>query len=228
MPRPLRVKVPNILFHVINRGNGRQKIFSTDKSYDEYIGILRKYKDDCLVKIYHYALMPNHVHLLLEAGKEGAISRFMQRVTLSHTRRFNLKNKSSGHVWQGRFKSILIETDGYYLQCARYIELNPMRAHLAKHPKDWRWSSYHHLAHGADDELLDEHPLYSAMGSSSEARRKMYAKFVESQVAASWAGNSQRFSGNRIYGSEAFIAEISRKHEISIPRLRPGRPRGQV
>jgi putative transposase len=228
MPRPLRIKVPNLLFHVINRGNARQKIFQTQKSYKEFLKILLKYKELFPIKIYHYILMPNHIHLLLEPVEEGVVSLFMQRVMLAHTRRYNLKNKSVGHVWQGRYKSILIDSDEYYLQCGRYIELNPVRAHLVEHPKEWQWSSFHNLAYGRHDPLVDKHSLYLGLGKGLASARAKYINFVESQIGNSKEGKAVRFSDGQLYGSDSFIDQMRKRFKIPIIRPYAGRPKNQT
>ena len=117
MGRPPRIQAANTLFHVINRGNGRQRIFRAPRDYREYLDLIARFKEKFDIRLYHFVLMTNHVHLLLEAVRaDGALSGFMQGLTLAHTRRFNARYKSVGHVWQGRFKSILIDRDAYFLQ----------------------------------------------------------------------------------------------------------------
>ena len=224
MPRAPRIQIPNLLFHVINRGNGRQNIFRSQKDYHEYLKLIQRFKEDHPLKLYHYVLMPNHVHFLLEPLEEGVISAFMQKLTLSHTRRFNAKYHSVGHVWQGRFKSILIETDEYYLECGRYIELNPVRAHIVNRPEQYPWTSYHHLALGKDDQLLDQHDLYVDFGKTSDTRQHKYTQFVMDELPSALKGQSMKFSERQLYGTTKFIETMREKFSIPILRNRSGRP----
>ena len=186
MGRPLRIQEPNHFFHVMNRGNNKQPLFFHEKDYLEYLRLIRRFKEKFSIKLYHYVLMPNHVHFLLEPTLPNTLSRFMQSLTLSHTKIFNLKHSQSGHVWQGRYKSNLIEDDTYLLQCGRYIELNPVRARLALHPAQYRWSSYLVHALGMKNKLVDENPLYTNFGSSPAIRMTEYQKFIEQNPGFEW------------------------------------------
>ncbi|MDP3794122.1 MAG: transposase [Candidatus Uhrbacteria bacterium] len=224
MSRTLRIQAPNLLFHIINRGNARQNVFRSPSEYREYLQLLKNYKTKFPVRLYHYVLMPNHVHMLLEPMERGALSAFMQGLTLAHTRRFNLRSGSVGHAWQGRFKSILIESDQYYLQCARYIELNPVRANMVSHPSYYSWSSYSVHALGESCDLVDQHPLLQTLGSTKETVRQEYQNFVEVDMKNVLQHTSARFSEKPIYGNDEFVHKMIEQNRLSIPRLKAGRP----
>lgn len=119
----------------------------------------------------------------------------------------------------------MIDSDEYYLQCGRYIDLNPIRAKLVEHPSEWRWSSYGALANGAKEQLVDFHPLYVALGNDKNIRQKNYARFVKMEIDASRLNNAMRFSEKYFYGKDEFIEQIKEKYFVVIPRPKAGRPR---
>ena len=225
MSRPPRIQAPNILFHVINRGNGRNKIFFANRDYLEYCDLIKFYKEKFAIRLYHYVLMPNHVHFLIEPLEENALSAFMQGLTITHTKRFHVRNATVGHIWQGRFKSIPIETDAYFLQCGRYIELNPVRASMSDHPSLYQWSSYHYYAEGKLDPLLDIYPFYEELGSTAAQRQKRYTSFIEDEIPNIKSKTSMRFSEHQVYGSESFIDRLKNDFNFELLRPKVGRPR---
>lgn len=224
MARQLRLDVPNILYHVINRGNGRQVIFRSHRDFNTYLKLIERYKEKYPIKLYNYVFMPNHVHFLLEPLEQGVLARFMHDLTLAHTTRFNFARKSVGHVWQGRYKNIPIESDEYFFQCGRYIELNPVRAHLVNHPTEYAWSSYHTYAKGASNSIVDFHPLYESFDINTELRQRRYQEFVESEIEPSMEGKAKRFSCEQIYGEKTFVKHLE-QHGFTLLRSRIGRPK---
>ena len=142
MPRVARGLADGHFYHVLNRGNGRQQVFHNDMDYQAFLDLLDEAKKRYPVTLFAYCLMPNHFHLLVQAEKGEALSRYMQWFMTSHVRRYHRRHGSSGHVWQGRFKSFLVQGDAHLLAVARYIEGNPVRVGLAERSHDWRWSSH--------------------------------------------------------------------------------------
>jgi putative transposase len=142
MPRIARGLSDGGIYHVLNRGNGRQRVFQKDDDFAAFITLLRQARERHPVKILAYCLIPNHFHLLLNAEEGVALSRFMQWLMTSHVRRYHGHYQTSGHVWQGRFKSFIIQKDAHLLTVARYIEGNPLRAGLVSSAGEWRWSSH--------------------------------------------------------------------------------------
>ena len=178
MPRTARIIVDGGTYHVLTRGNNRQTVFHDERDYQRYLWILSGQALEYGLKIHHFVLMPNHVHLLLAIGRAGMLSKAMLGINLTYALYYQRRYKHVGHVWQGRFKSLLIEQESYLLECGRYIELNPVRASLAEDAGAYPWSSYEFYARGRDSGLLTPNPLYELMGSAEAERRAAYQRFV--------------------------------------------------
>lgn len=184
MPRTLRMISPDHVFHVVNRGNNKQDIFQDGADFHAFIRLLILYKRKLHILIHHYVLMPNHIHLLLQPTQKAEdVSRFMQRLTLSHARTTNNRLQRTGHVWQGRFFCSSVTDDAYFLQCALYIESNAARAGFVNHPRDYPWSSFRAYALGESNPLIDVHPLISSLGSDPLSRRREYARLIDLNLA---------------------------------------------
>ncbi|UCF90286.1 MAG: transposase, partial [Desulfobacterales bacterium] len=141
MARPLRVEYPGAFYHVINRGNNQEKIFETDRDKEKFLEYLAKAAERFSIVIHTYCLMNNDFHLLVETS-EANLSLAMQWVNISYATYFNRKHGRHGHLFQGRFKAILIDADAYLEHLSRYIHLNPVRAEMVSSPADYTWSSY--------------------------------------------------------------------------------------
>lgn len=170
---------PDLYYHLICRGNN-QNIFLYKKDFEKYVYGLDKYSNKFLVEIISFALMPNHVHLLIKQKSETSISKFMQVVTTSYATYFNLKYKRKGHLFEGRYKHIAVETDEYLVHLSRYIHLNPTSASIVKKPKDYYWSSYRHYLGLERLDFVDEKPILSYFSSNDPI--KDYGEFVESRI----------------------------------------------
>ena len=154
MGRAPRVDVGNEVYHVINRANGRQTIFHEQAQYLHFEKVLTEAQKLTRMRILAYALMPNHWHFVLHPRQDGDLSVFMQWLTLTHTQQYHAKMKTIGygHLYQGRYKSFLVEQDAYLLQLIRYVERNPLRAKLVKKAQDWRWGSAYRRIKGTTQE----------------------------------------------------------------------------
>ena len=141
MPRTAWASVGDYCYHVINRGNARAEVFHADGDYQAFLDLLSHAFHRIPMRVLAYGLMPNHFHLALWPHNDGDLSRWMQWLLTAHVRRYHTYHESSGHVWQGRFKVFPIEQDDHLLTVLRYIEQNPVRAHLVGRAEDWRWSS---------------------------------------------------------------------------------------
>lgn len=130
MPKIVRGLAGNTIYHVLNRGNGRQEVFHNDKDYEVFINLLREAKERYPIKLFAYCLMPNHFHIVVKPDCGEELSRWMQWVMTSHVRRYHRLYGGSGHVWQGRFKSFMIQQDAHLLMVLRYVEGNPVRANM--------------------------------------------------------------------------------------------------
>lgn len=142
MSRTARLLLEKVCYHVINRGNQKQPIFLAPDDYGKYLGILKHYKTKFGFCVYAYCLMPNHVHFIMEVKHARDLAKIMQGLTQTYSIWFNHKYRKPGRLWQGRFKSFVIEKDKYLLDCLQYIELNPVRANLVTRPEDYLWSSW--------------------------------------------------------------------------------------
>lgn len=179
MPRTLRQIVEHDCYHVINRANSGQKIFDSPSAYSEFLSLMEKYARKFAISIYHYVLMPNHFHFLVEPTT-NELPRFMQGLTLAHTRRNHLRKNTYGHLWQGRYKCLRIDKDAYFLSCGRYIELNPVRAGLVSEPSEYPWSSYHAYTAREFNSIVTHDQFYLALGVTAEERRLKYKSFFYS------------------------------------------------
>ncbi|MFA5356000.1 MAG: transposase [Candidatus Omnitrophota bacterium] len=155
MPRGARILLNNVCYHVVNRGNQRERIFLEDSDFAKYLQLLKHYKKKYLFKLFCYCLMPNHIHLILQPKQPENLPILMQGITQTYTTWFNKKYRKVGHLWQGRFKSMIIQKDDYFLECVYYVEMNPVRKGLTQSPMEYIWSSYRNRTLGNKSKLLD-------------------------------------------------------------------------
>jgi len=225
MPRPLRITTPNIPFHILNRGNNRQTIFRDNDDFIYFINLLKRFKKELSFKLYHFCLMSNHTHFIMEPTIEGSLSKIMLKLTLAHTRYFNRKYRGVGHVWQGRYKSSLIDKDKYFIWCGLYNELNPVRAGMVEHPKDWRWSSFNFYgSQQADpliDNLIDEDPYYIELSSDSETRKQIYLNNINQVIEEEHLNYIRNQLDSGVFGKPDFINEMKEKFKIDSFHRRP-------
>lgn len=224
MPRPPRITIPTYPHHIIQRGNNRQAIFFVEDDYRFFLECLRQAKLKRTCRIYAYVLMTNHFHLLVEPSHDGDLGRLMQSVGRRYVRYINETYQRSGTLWEGRFKSAAVSRDEYLMVCSRYIELNPVRAGLVKHPREYQWCSYQYRALGVSDQLLDEDPWYTGLGGNAAARQKAYRDWVESRIKeGEWEQIRQATQRGRLIGRETFQKEI----ETMVGRRLIGESRGR-
>ncbi|MCL5421595.1 MAG: transposase [Nitrospirae bacterium] len=139
MPRTARVSPSEHVYHVLTRGNNRQDVFEDEEDFRKYLELLFRYKEKYKFRLYHYALMTNHVHLVIEpSGGGGSLSEIMKGINLTYARHYKRKYNNTGHFWQDRYKSIIISKDDYLLACGSYVELNPVRAKIVEDPKEYK------------------------------------------------------------------------------------------
>jgi len=229
MARPLRITIPNLPFHILDRGNNRQVVFREEQDFIYFLKLLKKYKKELKFQLYHFCLMPNHIHFMVEPTLEGSLPKIMMRLTLAYSSFFNKKYRGVGHVWQGRYKSSLIDKEDYFIQCGVYIELNPVRAGLVARPEDWRWSSYRFYAFGEINPLIegliDVDPYYLELGTTPQERQKKYRENLGAIVKEeAFLKDIRKKLDEGIFGEPSFIQKI--KEKFKIKSLRPrGRPR---
>ncbi|MGR3220381.1 MAG: REP-associated tyrosine transposase [Candidatus Anammoxibacter sp.] len=224
MGRYARINYPNLIYHVINRGNNREIIFAEDEDYQHYLNTIQRYKKKYHFKLYAYCLMTNHVHLLIQVSKEGSISKIMQSVTVAHTRRYNYKYQRCGHVWQGRFHSPIVSEDDHMLTIMQYIEQNPLRANMVKCVTDYPWSSYKLNVRKKEPVIINraENKVFHNLGDDLSKRIYNYKKKMKEMVKEKQLEkihHSTRRDGH--YISDKFKGQIS----AILPRKRQrGRP----
>lgn len=226
MPRPTRISLEGLVYHIINRGNNRQGVFKEEGDFTTYLKTIKKFKQRYSFKLYGYCLMNNHTHLIMEPTKANTLSKIIQSITLSYIRLYHSKYRTSGHLWQGRFKNPIIQTDEYLLECLKYIELNPIKANIVSRPEDYRWSSYRFHTTGCDENgILDKDPVYLSLADTDEKRQKAYRDFIALEEDEERLGLIRKSIANdSILGSDRFIDTLREKLVLSKARPR-GRPR---
>ena len=182
MPRRARFGLAGLPQHIIQRGNNRQVCFFAEEDCRFYTDCLRQAmcKYGCLV--HAYVLMTNHVHLLASAEEMDGLSRMMQHLGRRFVRYINSTYRRSGTLWEGRFRASLVDSEQYYMRCCHYIENNPVRAGIVRHPGEHRWSSYRFHAFGNEDRLVTAHEMYQRLGSTPEERQLRYRESFQSEL----------------------------------------------
>lgn len=179
MPRSYRILADSTYYHLIARGNNRLFLFSIPGGFLYFKKLLLNAQDRFSWKMMHYCLMTNHIHLLGRMEKGEELPRLMQYLLWGYAWWYKRETGYRGHLWEGRYKSFIIEDDRYFLECGRYIERNPVRAGIVPVADDYIWSSYRHYAYGERDILInEENPYYASLGNSFRGRQKIYADLV--------------------------------------------------
>jgi len=210
MPRKPRIEVAGGLYHVITRGNNRRKIFRSRDDYLKFTDFVQQQKSKLPFYLYAYCLMPNHVHLLMEM-RDDFVSRIMQRILTSYSQYHNRKYNKVGHVFQGRYKSILCQTDQYLGELVRYIHLNPVRAKIVRRPEDFEYSG-HRTYLGLDRTgLVDAELVLRHFGATKKRAVESYIRFVQASLGEKSRDDYYRVAEGRLLGSEEFVEEITNR-----------------
>lgn len=209
MARLPRMVVPGMPLHVVQRGNNRSPIFFEPSDYRRYLRLLRGAGERRGCAVHAYVLMTNHVHLLVTPAGQMSVARTLQSVGSSYARYINERYARTGTLFEGRYKSTLVQTERYLLACYRYIELNPVRAGLASDPADYPWSSHRCNALGHDDALVALHPLFEALGATHADRRSSYRELFRDELRP-WLVKRIRHATNTgwLLGNGQFRQEI--------------------
>lgn len=183
MPRGPRELEKDSVYHIMVRGNNKQNIFMEAQDYRRYLEYLERVRNTVKIEIFCYALMPNHVHLLVKSYKIDEISRFMQRIQTAYSMYFNIKYKHVGHVFQGRFRSKLVKDDAYLVHLSKYIHLNPIGAGLCQSPFEYRWSSYKaYCGRALSIDFVNTSFLLDIFRDQYESNADAFRKFTEGQA----------------------------------------------
>jgi len=209
MARQLRVQFPGALYHITSRGNEKKDIFKHDGDREKFIAYLKEAKERYEFLLYAYALMNNHYHLLVETPLAN-ITQIMHYINSSYTIYFNRKNNRYGHLFQGRYKAILVDKDNYLLELSRYIHLNPVRANLVVRPEEYRWSSYRDYVRLAPREsgLIDMESILDHFSSDIRVAKHEYKKFVEEGLKKNIQLPFDHLSGGIVLGGHHFLDKI--------------------
>lgn len=211
MPRPRRFCPPGLPIHIIQRGNNKQACFTCEQDYVAYLHWLQEGACRFDVAIHAWVLMTNHVHLLVPPTDHSGVSSLMQHVGRSYVRRFNDRYSRTGTLFEGRFRSCVVQDAEYLLNCLCYIELNPVRSDLTEQPGDYAWSSYRSHAYGVQMHMQTPHDLYLALASGPAERQLEYRKLIEQKISADVIGKIRHCTNRGLaLGSQTFRDEIER------------------
>ena len=225
MARLPRFFVPGVPLHVIQRGNNREKLFRHITDHQVYLDWLQEAAHIHECAIHAYVLMTNHVHLLVTPTHEDSVPRTFQSLGRRYVQYFNTAHQRTGTLWEGRYRATLIESETYLLTCSRYIELNPVRAEIVRHPRDYRWSSYPYHADGKSNPLLTPHALYQRLGSTATARQQAYRALFRHHLSGETL-DAIREATNKawVLGSDKFKDRLAKKLQRRVSPLPRGRP----
>jgi len=224
MARLPRYFIPNVPLHIIQRGNNRQIIFATESDYEFFRECLVEAARKHGLALHAYVFMTNHVHLFATPDQAESVSKTLQSVGRRYVQYFNYQYGRTGTLWEGRYKATAIDSETYLLTCCRYIELNPVRAGMVDHPRDYRWSSYRCNADGEEDALVTAHLLYKQLDRSRQERESAYRALfkahldvatleeIRDTVNKGWALGSDRFKRE--------IESLAQRRATPLPRGR--------
>jgi putative transposase len=225
MPRRARLFLPGVPMHVVQRGNNRQACFFSDDDYRCYLEWLGDASKDAGCSIHAYVLMTNHVHLLLSAHGAGGAGGMMKALGQRYVQHVNRICARSGTLWEGRYRSCLVQDDRYLLTCMRYIELNPVRAGMVDHPGANGWSSYRYNAQGEADELIQPHAVFTALDADPRIRAERYRGFFQNALEPGEVHQIRTATnGNYALGNDRFAAQLASTPSRRVTPGRAGRP----
>lgn len=213
MPRPPRVWFPGAVYHIIQRGNEQRDIFREEADYHCFLKTVEEAKKAFRFKIYLYVLMGNHYHITLEVSQDH-ISKIMHFINSVYAIRFNTKYQRQGHLFQGRFKGILVDKDNYLLELSRYIHINPVKVGFVKRPEDYKWSSYKAYAYRESNSLVEVDLILEQFKSNSKNERKEYRDFVNEKLLNLKADRDwlrSNLKRQRFLGDKNFVEAIIKK-----------------
>jgi REP element-mobilizing transposase RayT len=228
MARKPRIEFEGGLYHVITRGNQRQKVFLEEKDFSKYLEFLKDYKDRYGFWIYAYVLMSTHVHLLIETG-QVPLSKILQGINQRFTMYFNWRHGTVGHLFQGRYKAILCDKDPYLLSLVKYLHCNPVRAGIVGQPEDYRWSSHREYLGMNKNGVVDKELLLGMFSKDIKRGRRLYREYMSKEEKTS-KEDFYRTVDQRVLGDEAFVERVRERLEnrTLIGRRRHGVSLGEI
>lgn len=225
MARLPRLTLPGYPHHIIQRGNNRQAIFAKAEDYQLWLELLHENAKKFAVDIHAYVLMSNHFHLLATPQTAAGVPQMMQAIGRRYVRYFNDSQKRTGTLWEGRYKSTLIQTDRYFLACMAYIDLNPVRSGLVAQARDYPWSSHGHYIGLRADKLLVPHALVWSLGNTPFAREAAYAELVHAGISTvQQAALTDSVLQGWALGAADFVADLQKRTQRRVSKGAPGRP----
>lgn len=226
MPRYRRLFIRDVPLHVVQRGHDRSPVFLCEQDYQYYLENIRDAREILDIEVFAYCLMTNHVHLLLmPTERVEDVSAFMRILAGRQTRYLNSRERRSGTLWEGRFKSSLIDSETYLMACYRYVELNPVKARMVTVPENYPWSSYRQNAGLVDDTWVNQHPVFSSLGDTPASRSSAYRKLVRTGISDGDESLIRRaLRRNQVTGDESFRASIADMTGREVSSKPPGRP----
>ena len=223
MPRRPRYIIPEVPLHVIQRGNNRAPTFESTTELTRFRQLLVDAARKFGCEIHAYVLMTNHFHLLLTPATSRSVASMMQAIGRRYVPWVNARRNRTGTLWEGRFKSSIIDSERYLMTCARYIELNPVRAGMVSTPRLYRWSSYRHNAHGEDDDAITPHDTFSALGSTPSERHTAYRALFRSPANEALLEDIRRgIRTGGVVGGDTFRTSVEHRLARPMTRLKHG------
>jgi putative transposase len=224
MPRRPRVHIDGIPLHIVQRGHNRQLCFFAEEDYHTYLHWLGEALNKERCTLHAYALMTNHVHLLLTPKGAQAVPNLIIALGRRYVQYINTTYRRTGTLWDSRYKSSLIQAESYLLACQRYIELNPVRAAMVDDPAHYRWTSYRINALAQSSSVITPHSLYHALGKTDEERQSAYRALFRTQLDREAIDNIRlALNQSQPLGNERFYQQI----EKMTGQRREGKPRGR-
>jgi putative transposase len=227
MPRLPRPVADGLVYHALNRGNNCAVVFAEAADFAAFLHALRQTKRRYPFRLYGYCLMANHFHLVLQPEGQS-IRRILQSLTVAHTWRYHRRHSTSGHVWQGRFKSPVIQEDEHLLTVLRYVEANPLRAGIVRDTADYPWSSYAAHGLGRADDLLSAAPVWAPLGPTEAARQACWRRWVHTPLTErELAAVRRAVVSGRPFGADGWVAATAQRLGLALTSRPRGRPRQQ-
>lgn len=223
MARLPRICLSGIPQHIIQRGNNRQICFGSDEDFAAYAYWLDEFSQKHRVAIHAWVFMTNHVHLLATPESPDGLSKMMQSLGRQYVRYFNYSYKRTGTLWEGRFKSCVVDAENYLLICQRYIELNPVRASMVSRPEEYKWSSYSANGLGQNVKLCTPHPIYTQLGNTLEKRSKAYRDLFRGHLDVTQISEIRHASNKGMaLGNDRFKHEVEKLSGRRVTALKRG------